>query len=187
VPRGGTSVAAEARQPAVPQHGQRPGETPAPVLPVPVPLRPTPARGESQGSQLHSARCPVRVPDAGMRGSARSRGIAIFSAAIVPDAKSTSHPRSAAPVSGFVARLAVKPCGESSSASGAGGSGHGAPSGRDRRAAVVVHEFVAPYRHEPHDTVRMRLPREAEGAGGSRDRSGPPAPFLRSLHEETGR
>jgi hypothetical protein len=173
-------MAAKARQPAVPQHGQRPGETPAPEPSVPVPLRPTPSRGQSQGSQPPSARCPGRVPDPGVRGSARSRRIAIFSAAIVPGAKSTSRPRSGAPVNGFVARPAVKPCGESSSASGAGGSGRGVPDGSDQRTVVADREFVDPYRHEPHDAVRMRLPPEEEGAGGLRDRSGPPAPFLRS-------
>ena len=68
-----------------------------------------------------------------------------FFSATVPGVKNTSLSRNGARASGFAARPAVKPCGESWSGSGGGDSGRGARSGIDRRAAVAGLELVDRY------------------------------------------
>jgi hypothetical protein len=40
--------------------------------------------------------------------------------------------------------------------------------------------LVDRYRHRPHTGIDFHRPQKEEGAGGFRDHSGPPAPFLRS-------
>jgi hypothetical protein len=174
-PAGSTAGPPTARRSAAPRAGGTGVDAPSAGV-RPRPRQPTPWR-----------RTPhARVRPRSARVSAQQTNPDFF-AAPVRGAKTTSRPPAGARVSGFAARPAARRCGGSSSGSDGGGSGPAARSGSERHAGAAGRELVDRYRHRPHAGIEFHRPQKEEGAGGFRDHSGPPAPFLRSLPEETRR
>jgi hypothetical protein len=180
-------MAATTSQPAVSADFQRARKASGPVSAVSLSL----CRASSGSSHPRSGDDPhgpghgVRVSDRGARVSAQPTA-PIFSAAIVPAAKSTSRGPGAVPASGFAAGPAVRRCAASSSGNGSGGSdplrcGISAatrpPAGR---------ELVGSYRLRPLAGIEIHRPQKEEGAGGFRHHTGPPASFLRSPKRRQG-
>jgi len=153
------------------------------AAPSGVRRRPPRPRLRKRSLRHRTRRAPVRRREARVSAQPTKPN---FSAAIVPVAKSTSRRPDAVPASGFAARPAVRRCVASSSGNGGGGS---APIGRGGDVAQrqrAGRELVDRYRHRPHPGIDFHCPQKEEGAGGFRDHSGPPAPFLRSSHRRPG-
>ena len=156
--------------------GTRAGATgvAAPTAAVrPKPRQPTPP----VMSRARARRRGARVRRRGATG--------IFSAAIVRGAKSISHPQSGAPVSGFVARPAAKPCGESSSESGGGGSGRARPAASTDRPLPRAVSWLTRIPIGPRLRKDEIAPRRRRGREGSSTMPGTPLPFSDSLERFT--
>jgi hypothetical protein len=180
-------MAATTSQPAVSADFPRAGKTSGPVSAVSLSL----CRASSGSSHPRSGDDPhgpghgVRVSDWGARVSAQPTA-PIFSAAIVPAARSTSRPADAAAVSGFAAPPAIRRCVGSSRANDAGGI---VAAGRANAAARLLppdRPLVSQKSHRPHARVNFHCPQKEEGAGGFRHHTGPPASFLRSPKRRQG-
>jgi hypothetical protein len=180
-------MAAKTGQPAISPDSEWAAKTAGSKPTVSMSLRGTPAGRPSPGRAPSGTGISLHVSDAGQRGSAPSRRIRIFLLRasglrrVVCAFHSQSVPEILQPIlpSGFAPGDRARTAMATTSAAGSAATA--------ARPVPRALSWLTGIFHGHAQAYASFAPQKEEGAGRSRDRSGPPAPFLRFRTSETGR
>ena len=185
MPGRSSAMAAKARQPTISSDPEWTGKASGSIPSVSLSMRRTSTRSPRPGNAPCGTRFLLHMPGAGQRGSAPANESEFF-CCDRPGCEEHFARTRRNPGRSIAADPAVRLCIGCSSENGCGESERSRRDDDHEQVRAAGPEFVGGYVPRPHDALRFLRPQREEGAGGFRDHSGPPAPFLRSSNGRQG-